>query len=302
MQAGSTVDSAQPDDPFEPMRPRLLAVAYRMLGSRADAEDVVQDAWLRWRDVDAATVRSPQAWLMATVTRLAIDRLRAAKVERAAYIGDWLPEPWVEPIEERHPEQLLQQAGDVSVAVLWLLERLGPEERAAYLLRQVFEEDYADIAEMMGRSQASVRQLVHRATERLGRPVRRHDVTQEQHRDVLLRFLDAARSGTRESIRRLLADEVTLVSDGGGRVASVPRLRGADRVTNLYWSTALRLGEAVEYRIARVNGEPGLLRFVHGVLESVQTVVTDGRQIVEVYTLRNPDKLKAVTNGGAGTS
>ncbi len=286
---------ADPDpDAFAALRPRLFSIAYRMLGTRADAEDVLQDAWLRWHRADPAALRSAEAWLVTVVTRLAIDRLRAAKTEREAYVGWWLPEPLVE-LDERTPEAAAELAGELSVALLWVLERLSPEERAAFLLRQVFEHDYAEIAALLGKSEAACRQTVHRATERVQQERPRFDVSRDQHRRLLERFMQAARSGERAALKALLADDVQIIGDGGGKVPAFFKvLRGADRIANLYWAAARRLGPQVAYRMAQINGEPGLLRYVDGRLESAQAFVTDGERIVAIYAVRNPDKLAGI--------
>lgn len=276
---------------FTNLRPRLFGIAYRMLGVRADAEDVLQDAWLRWREADHDSLHSPEAWLVTVVTRLAIDRLRAAKTEREAYVGAWLPEPIVL-LDEHTPETAAELASDLSVAFLHLLERLGPEERAAFLLRQVFDYDYGEVAAMLGKREPAVRQMVHRAAERVreGRP--RFTVAPEKHRALLHKFIAAAQTGQRAAIRELLADDVTTLGDGGGKATSVlGGLRGRDRVTNLFWAHALRFGPRMTYRIATINGEPGLLRYVDGRLESANAVVTDGERIVAIFGVRNPDKL-----------
>lgn len=276
---------------FDGLRARLFGVAYRMLGVRADAEDVLQDAWLRWRDADHGALQSAEAWLVTVVSRLSIDRLRASRREREAYVGSWLPEPIVT-LEERTPETAAELASDVSVAFLHVLERLGPEERAAFLLRQVFDYDYEEIAHVLGKAEAAVRQMVHRAGERVRQERPRFQVAPDTHRQLLEKFVAAARSGRRDQIRALLDDEVLTIGDGGGKVPSVHGgMRGGDRVTNLYWAHSLRLGPRLEYRIAMINGEPGFLRYVDGLLESANAVVTDGERIVAVYAVRNPDKL-----------
>ncbi|MCD6077784.1 MAG: polymerase sigma-24 factor-like protein [Ramlibacter sp.] len=276
---------------FDALRPRLFGIAYRMLGIRADAEDVVQDAWLRWRDADHASLQSHEAWLVTVTTRLAIDRLRASKTEREAYIGPWLPEPIVQ-ADEHTPETLAEFAGDVSVAFLHVLERLGAEERAAFLLRQVFDYDYGEVAEMLGKREPAVRQMVHRAAERVRQDRPRFTVAPEKHRDLLKKFIEAAQSGQRAAIRALLADDVLTLGDGGGKATVVAKgMHGGERVTNLYWAHALRLGQRLQYRIATINGEPGLLRYVDGKLESANAVVTDGDRILAIYAVRNPDKL-----------
>lgn len=281
-------------DPFNTLRPRLFGIAYRMLGIRADAEDVLQDAWLRWSTADKAALQSAEAWLVTIVTRLAIDRLRAAKAEREAYSGWWLPEPLVE-LDEHTPEKAAELAGDLSIAFLHMLERLAPEERAAFLLRQVFDYDYGEIAAMLDKSEAAVRQIVHRAGERVRSERPRFTVTPQSHRHLLERFVQAARTGQREAIRALFDDGVDVIGDGGGKVPAVRGgLRGGDRVTNLFWAHALRLGERLHYRVAMVNGEPGVLRYVDGKLESAMAVETDGQRIVAMYSIRNPDKLARI--------
>lgn len=287
-------DTSDPSDltqRFHALRPRLFGIAYRMLGVRADAEDVLQDAWLRWREADHAGLQSAEAWLVTVVTRLAIDRLRAARTEREAYVGSWLPEPLVQ-VDERTPESIAELAGDLSVAFLHMLERLGPEERAAFLLRQVFDYDYGEIGEMLGKAEPTVRQMVHRAGERVRQQRPRFQVTPQAHRSLLEKFVAAAQSGQRAAIRALLADDVQTIGDGGGKVPAVAGgMHGGERVTNLYWAHALRLGARLHYRIATINGELGLLRYVDGQLESANAVVSDGERIVAIYAVRNPEKL-----------
>lgn len=279
---------------FDALRPRLFSIAYRMLGTRADADDVVQDAWLRWNGADQATLQSAEAWLVTVTTRLSIDRLRSRKSEREAYVGWWLPEPLVE-LDERTPETAAELASDVSVAFMWLLERLAPEERAAFLLRQVFDHDYADIAAMLGKTEAACRQLVHRAQGRVQQQRPRFDVPREQHRELLARFMQAASQGDRAAMKALMSDEVQLVSDGGGKVVSFHRiLHGAGRVAGVFWSLEHQCPTRVAYRPALVNGEPGLLRYVDGRIESAQAFIIDGGRIVAVFVMRNPDKLGAL--------
>ena len=281
-------------DPFTTLRPRLFGIAYRMLGVRADAEDVLQDAWLRWSRTDASTLQSAEAWLVTIVTRLSIDRLRALKAEREAYVGWWLPEPLVE-LDAHTPESAAELAGELSVAFLYVLERLGPEERAAFLLRQVFDYDYPEIAAQLGKTEASCRQMVHRASERVQQARTRFEVPQAVHHQLLQRFMKAAQSGDRHAIEALLSEDAQLIGDGGGVVPSFPKpLVGPFRITNLYWALFRRLGAQVVYRMALINGEPGLLRYVDGRIESAQAFVTDGERIVAIYAVRNPDKLAGI--------
>jgi RNA polymerase sigma-70 factor (ECF subfamily) len=279
---------------FAALRPRLFATAYRMLGTRADAEDVVQDAWLRWHASARAGLQSPEAWLVTITTRLAIDRLRARLAEREAYVGWWLPEPIVEP-DEQTPESSAELASEVSMALLWVLERLSPEERAAFLMRQVFEHDYADIAALLCKSEAACRQMVHRAQHRVQQHRPRFEVPREQHRALLGRFMAAAQLGDRAAMKAMLADDVQLVADGGGKVQAYLRvLHGAGRVAGSFWSLENKFPQRVLYRPARVNGEPGLLRYVDGQLESAQAFRIEQGRIAAVFVVRNPDKLTGV--------
>ena len=289
---------------FKRHRPRLFGLAYRMLGQRAEAEDLVQDVWLRWQDSDHAAVAQPEAWLVATATRLAIDRLRRLRVEREHYAGFWLPEPLVQPWTEAAPssEELLERAHDVSTALLFVLEQLTPEERAAFLLREVFDADYGEMARALGRSEAACRQLVHRARTHVkaGRP--RFDASAESHAELLRRFARAVQGGDFAQIQALFAPDAELISDGGGKVASFGRvLETGRRLALLYFAVARRLlrdGQRQTLHLVRVNGLPGLLRCVDGKVESVQTLLVDNGLVQRVYTLRNPDKLAGVVVPG----
>ena len=311
------------DDPalaqFTQLRPRLFGVAYRMLASRSEADDVLQDAWLRWHAQDKSVLHSAEAWLVTVVTRLCIDRLRQLQQERQHYVGHWLPEPLVglaEPAPEidlfgaarlaPSPEALLEQQSDVSFAYLLLLERLKPEERAAFLLREVFDNDYPDIAAILQKSEASCRQLVHRARERLTRQeadgvartavrAASSPVTRETHALLLEKFMQAVQSGQREAMLGLLAEDARLVGDGGGKVASFPHpLAGGERISWLYYANVRRFAQRIVYRAAWINGSPGLLRYVDGALESAQVLESDGLRIHAIYVVRNPDKLAAI--------
>jgi len=279
---------------FAAVRPRLFSIAYRMLGVRADAEDVVQDAWLRWHASEPDALQSAEAWLVTVTTRLAIDRLRTRKAERETYIGWWLPEPLVE-LDERTPESAAELASEVSVAFMWVLERLSPDERAAFLMRQVFDHDYADIAAMLGKSEASCRQMVHRAQERVQQERPRFTVPRDAHRELLARFMQAASQGDRAAMKALMSDDVQLVADGGGKVKSfLHKLHGAGRVAGVYWALEHQNPAQVAYRAALINGEPGLLRYVAGQIESAQSFIVDDGRIVAVFIMRNPDKLTSV--------
>ncbi|WP_149193272.1 RNA polymerase sigma-70 factor [Luteimonas suaedae] len=293
-----------PDDRiFETHRPRLFALAYRLLGSRTDAEDVVQDAWLRWRQADTIGIRDAEAWLVTATTRLGIDRLRAARSQREHYVGPWLPEP-AEIDEAPGPEDATAIAEQVSLAFLAVLERLGPEERAAYLLKEAFDYDYARIALLLGHSEANCRQMVHRARSRVQSGRTRFAVEPERHRVLLERFMQAARIGDRRAITALLREDARLLSDGGGKApAAIRPLQGGERIARLFWAAYRRPDPALEWRIGRVNGEPAILRHRGGTLEAVMVIVTDGERIVELLHLSNPDKLApGVTPPGTAAS
>ncbi|MGH8829553.1 MAG: RNA polymerase sigma-70 factor [Polaromonas sp.] len=278
-------------DTFNRLRPRLKGIAYRMLGSTAEAEEVVQDAWLRWHDAAPAALDSAEAWLVTVTTRISIDRLRAAKVQREHYIGTWLPEPLLSesPVT---PEQMLERADDVSIAFLSLLERLSPEARAAYLMREVFEADYDEVALTLGKSEAACRQLVHRAKTQLREERPRYVVPRETHLRLLRNFAEASTRGDFAALKSMLADDAELIGDGGGKVPSFGRpMQGGQRIAQLYLATSRRCGSALRVELATINGEWGLLRFIDGVLESVQSFETDGERIVRIHAQRNPDKL-----------
>ncbi len=279
---------------FDRLRPRLMGIAYRMLGSVAEAEEVVQDAWLRWHEAATDALQSAEAWLVSVVTRLSIDRLRAAKVRREHYVGTWLPEPLVSD-SPASPEQLLERADNLSVAFLALMERLTPEARAAFLLREVFDADYGEVARVLGKSEAACRQLVHRAKAQLRDERPRFPVDRTAHERLLQGFAQAAMKGDLKQIKALLAEQVELVGDGGGKVPSFGKvLRGRDRLAHLYYAVALRARGSLRLVLAEVNGMPGLLRYMNGELESVQAFETDGVHILRIHSQRNPDKLRNV--------
>ncbi len=242
---------------FEAQRPRLKRLAYRMLGSVAEADDIVQDAWLRWSRAGDG-VEDPAAWLVRATTRLAIDRLRAAKAQREAYRGPWLPEPLIEPLTE----DPVERAEDVSVAFLLALERLSPLERAVFLLHDVFDEAYGAVAETLGRSEPAVRQLASRAREhvREGRP--RFSVSQAEAHRLAAAFMAASTKGDMAGLSALLAEDAVLVSDGGGkRKAALRILVGREDIVDLLQRIAWRQGAKAPVRIveARVNGYPGFV-------------------------------------------
>ncbi|MFH8610855.1 RNA polymerase sigma factor SigJ [Streptomyces sp. NPDC018029] len=287
-------------DVFEEHRPVLMGVAYRMLGRVVDAEDVVQEAWLRWSASDHDQVREPRAFLVRVTTRLAIDRLRHLQSRREAYVGPWLPEPCVTEFGPTVPDTAERAvlAESVSLAVLVVLESLSPLERAVFVLREAFGFPYAEIAATLDRSEASVRQLAGRARKHVdaGRP--RYKVDPAERRDLTERFLAAATEGDLDGLMSLLAPDVRLVGDSGGKTKAPLRvLETADKVGRFLHHTAAKvLGDAaeLEFRFIEVNGAESLFVLIDGKPDSVfQLDVVDGR-IQDVYIVRNPDKLTAL--------
>jgi RNA polymerase sigma-70 factor (ECF subfamily) len=281
-------------DIFQALRPRLFGIAYRMLGVRADAEDIVQEAWLRWQHGGSDAARIPEAWLVTVVTRLSIDRLRGAIAERERYVGPWLPEPLVGDAAES-PEAALEAAGDISTAYLLMLERLGPEERAVFLLHQVFEFGYDEVAAMVGKSEAACRKILQRARERVRSARPRFEIGREQHLALLGRFIEAARSGEPARVQALLTEDVTYMGDGGGKAKTTVRgVAGAERVARLVVGVERKWTAGGHHELVEVNGAPGLLTWRDGQPDSVTSLdVRDGR-IAAIYVVRNPDKLRCL--------
>jgi RNA polymerase sigma-70 factor (ECF subfamily) len=281
-------------DVYTRLRPRLLGVAYRMLGSVAEAEDVVQDVWLGWNAVAPGEVADPEAWLITTTTRRAIDRLRRARTDREQYVGIWLPEP-VLTDSPMTPEELQESSSDLSLAFLIVLERLAPEARAAYLLREVFDADYPDIARTLGKTEAACRQIVHRAKSQLREERPRYVVPAAAHQRLLRRFAEAWSNADFRAMKELMADSATLVGDGGGVVTSFPKpMVGGTRIAQLLFACTLRRRHELRLEFAWINGRLGLLRYFGDALESAQSYDTDGERIVRVYVQRNPAKLARI--------
>jgi RNA polymerase sigma-70 factor (ECF subfamily) len=287
---------------FEAQRPRLTRLAYRMLGSLAEAEDVAQDAWLRWRraaDGEGATVgedgagkpiADPAAWLIRVTTRLCLDRLRAERATREAYRGPWLPEPLVEDLAA----DPLERAEDISVAFLLALQRLSPLERAVFLLHDVFEDDYADVAAALGRSEAACRQLAARARSHVRDAKPRFAPSTEELLRLAAAFMQAARSGDTAALAEMLAEDAVLVSDGGGkRPAALRPIVGRADVVALIEGLRKRggLATAGEVRAARINGAPGLIVPTPNGPQTVTFDTDETGRIAAIFIVRNPDKL-----------
>ncbi len=277
---------------FEPHRRRLLGVAYRMLGSRADAEDVVQDAYLRWHGASPEELRSPEAWLVTVTTRLSIDALRRAQVEREAYVGPWLPEPLVE--AEPPADAATELASNLSVAFLVVLERLAPEERAAFLLHEVFDSEYGEIAAILGKTETACRQIVSRARKRVRADRPRVQVNKDATAKLLARFAQAIKSQDKAALLEVLATDASWISDGGGRAkAALKPIRSAERVARFLLGVLGRHAERIFFEPVTVNREPGLSLLVDGRRLAVISFQTDGSRILAAYSVLNPDKLHA---------
>lgn len=269
---------------FEAQRPRLLRLAYRMLGSIAEAEDVVQDAWLRWSE--ASGIESPPAWLTRVVTRLCLDRMKSARARRETYFGTWLPEPLL----EAEPEAI---ADDVTLTLMLALERLSPLERAAFLLHDVFEVSLGDVAATLGRDAAAVRQLAVRARRHVQESKSRYTVEDGEAERIAQAFFTAARDGDTAALQAMLAENVVIHADGGGRVLAFRNpIRGIARVLRLYAGLFRKFGDAATLlRTLRIDGLPGFVSIDRGdVLQTTALAIEDGR-ITAIYIVRNPDKL-----------
>ncbi|MFK4541508.1 RNA polymerase sigma-70 factor (ECF subfamily) [Streptomyces tendae] len=292
-----TTDTAT--DVFEEHRPVLLGVAYRMLGRLADAEDVVQEAWLRWSGADRSAVREPRGYLVRVTTRLAIDRLRQVKSRGETYVGPWLPEPYGTDFGEAAPDTAERAvlADSVSLAVLVVLESLSPLERAVFVLREAFGYPYAEIAAMLERGEAAVRQLAGRARKHVDERRPRYDVDPAERRDLTERFLAAAAEGDLAGLLATLAPDVRLVGDSGGRSKAPLRvLESSDKVGRFLFAVAQQGIPDASFHFLELNGGPAVLVRSGGKPDSVvQVDVADGR-IQTVYIIRNPDKLASLAD------
>ncbi|MBD9527055.1 sigma-70 family RNA polymerase sigma factor [Paracoccus sp. PAR01] len=280
-----------PPDPvaiFEAQRPRLLRLAYRMLGSHAEAEDVVQDAFLRWHG--AAGVENPPAWLTRTVSRLCLDQMKSARMRRETYPGTWLPEPLIEPEDDTlRPDNL-------TLSLMMALERLSPLERAAFLLHDVFGQPLDEVATTIERSPSATRQLASRARAHVQIDRPRYDVPRDKGEELARAFFEACRSGDPAVLGAMLAEGASLHADGGGKVHSYPNvITGADNLLRLFTSLARKFGDGMEFLEATIiDGLPGYVSRVGGVLQTTALEISEGR-ITAIYITRNPDKLTGIT-------
>lgn len=278
---------------FEAQRPHLTSLCYRMLGDRAGAEDAVQETWLRWMGADHAAVDNPAAWLRRAATNIAIDALRSARQRRETYVGPWLPEPLLHC--ETGPEDAFVLAQECELALLWAMERLGEEERAAFILREAFDAGYDELAASLGKSQAACRQLVSRAHKRLQESGPKFDAPDAEVQDLIARFFAAATAEDGETAIKLFAPRAVAISDGGRKARAARRvLTGPEEIVQVMmsvWRKSAGDGDwSIEPCIA--NGAPGVIRRMDGEIDFVLTVAPDREnRIAWLYVMRNPDKL-----------
>ncbi len=279
-------------DGFVACRPRLLGVAYAMLGELGEAEDVVQDAWLRWQAADTAAVRSAEAFLVTLTTRLALDRLRSARARRESYVGPWLPEPLI--VDEAHPEALAIEACDLSLALLAALERLNPVERAVLILRDVFDLEYTEIADIVDKTPANCRQLAKRARRHAGDARRRRPVTRAQEEQLVTAFMTATTAGDLHAIENLLATDAILYSDGGDKITAARKpIYGATKIARFFAGVQRKntFPRDIAYTLVRINGDPGIRLDTPAGPLSVLALERSDEAIVNVRIISNPDKL-----------
>ena len=277
---------------FEAYRGLLFSIAYRMLGSASDAEDLVQDAYVRFASVDGDTVRDVKAFLVTILTRLALDRLKSAQVQREQYIGSWLPEP-VFTGNDADPFARALRGEAVQFALLTALEKLSPQERAVLLFSEVLDHDHNEIAEMLGITAAASRQLLHRARERVAAERKRREPSNEEKQRLLAGFLSALRDGDVDALRAVLTDDVTARADSNGKVPGAGRIpiSGFEKVARLFLALTGKAGSEFRVAIEEVNGEPAVVSWTGDTLQAVITLGYDGGKIAELRTIVNPEKL-----------
>jgi RNA polymerase sigma-70 factor (ECF subfamily) len=279
------------NEEFEAYRGLLFTIAYRMTGSAADAEDLVQDAYVRYASTDRDVVRDVKAFLVTILTRLALDKLKSAQKQREEYIGPWLPEPVFTGIDG-DPYARAARDEHIEMALLRTLERLSPQERAVLLLYEVLDHDHNEIADLLGITSAASRQLLHRAKERVAAEKRRFTPPPEQQRRLIESFVAAAVNGDVAALRNVLAEDVVSLADGGGKSFAAKRpVHGADAVAKMWVGIVTKFGEGVDVSIEEVNGQLALVGRRDGAIASIGMFMTDGDRITEILSFVNPDKL-----------
>lgn len=282
---------------FENYRPRMFSIAYRMLGSVTEAEDILQNAYLRYRQMPPGSIASPKAFLSTVVTRLCLNQLQAARVQRESYLGPWLPEPLLTEDDPGSPTGQAEKLESISMAFLVLLERLTPVERAVFLLREIFDYPYPDIAEIVGKDEVSCRQILSRAKKFIAASRPRFTPSGEHHHQLLQQFLAATEEGDLDGLTQLLTSEVTLWTDGGGKVrgAATRVVHGQEAVAQFVIASQRFIEAAFTTEILEVNGEPAILLRVEGHPFSVVSVTINQQHIQEIRVIANPEKLKHLT-------
>ncbi|HEY0139988.1 MAG TPA: RNA polymerase sigma-70 factor [Thermoanaerobaculia bacterium] len=279
---------------FEAYRALLFTIGYRMTGSAADAEDLVQDAWIRFASTDRDVVRDVKAFLVTILTRLALDRLKSAQVQREQYIGPWLPEPVLTGIDG-DPYAKATRDERIEHALLRALERLSPQERAVLLLYEVLEHDHNEIAELLGITSAASRQILHRAKERVTAEKQRFTPSPDQQRVLIERFMGALAAGDVDALRGVLAADVLALGDGGGKAFAARKpVAGFDMVVRFFLGLVEKYSEGVTFTIEEVNAAPAIVAWRDGEVQSIATFTFDGDRIVEIGSIVNPDKLAFV--------
>lgn len=292
--------SMLPDDPevpirlatFDQYRSLLFSVAYRMLGSVADTEDMLQETFIRWQQAPDEEIRSPRAFLVTIISRLCINHLQSARIQREEYVGQWLPEPIITGLGS-DPLEIIRVDESLSMAFLVMLERLTPAERAVFLLREIFEYEYTEIAAVLGESEANCRQILHRARQHVRKMRPRVNISPRKKSDLLERFLAATSSGNMEGLVALLSRDVALHSDSGGKAIAVPNvINGAESVAHGILGGLQKLvPRNLVNRLAEVNGKPGVVSYLEGKPYSVLTLEASEGHIDAIYIVTNPEKL-----------
>lgn len=281
---------------FDRHRSRLFGIAYRMLGTPDEAEEIVQDAYIRWHTTNISTVENPEAWLVSTTTRLAIDRLRKASRQRETYVGPWLPEPLMIS-SSPSPQEDAELASSLSTAFMVMLERLSPSERAVFLLHDVFDSSYSDIARIMEREEPAVRQMLHRARQRVRTDKPRFETDREEHRKLIERFAKAAYTSDEAALLELFSADISVISDGGGRVTAARKVvQGLHKVVRIFTIALAPSIDRLTWKAVDINGEPGIVEYCDGEPFAANTFEVENGKIIRFYRIMNPDKLKLLKN------
>ena len=281
---------------FEQYRKLLFSIAYRMLGSVSEAEDMIQETFLRWQSVSGSKVRSPKAYLSAVVTRLCVDRLRASKTRREEYVGPWLPEPL---LTEPDGSDAVMLDESLSMAFLILMESLTPTQRAVFLMREVFDYDYPEISHVVGKSEDNCRQLAHRAREAVAARRPRFESSREQEERLAQRFVEACSNGDMQDLLAVLSEDIVLYSDGGGKVhAALKPVYGPENVSRFLFGILGKTPPGFTTGMARINGHPGVIGYTNGQPMSVVALDAAGGQVQAIRIVVNPEKLKTIPSLG----